>query len=145
MPKNPKQALGTRLFRNYKEESLNEALQAIRNKTLSIQAASSTYGIPKNILHLKSQEKHFNAVERAPVFINKEEQLLLGHIVAVANYGFPVDVFELRCIVKSYLDHCGRKQLRFKNNLPGNDWAEGFMNRYKAVLTLRTAKKHPVL
>ena len=114
MPRNPKRSHGTRPYRNYTEESLNKALQAVRNKTLSIRNASSKYGIPKNTLHLKCQEKHLNAVGRAPVFTNEEELQFVGHIVSVSIYGFPVDVFELRCIVKSYLDRVGERSCDLK-------------------------------
>ena len=38
------------------------------------------------------------------------------------------------------LDHCRKNEVRFKNNYPGKDWAEGFMKRHKAVLTQRTVK-----
>ena len=107
MPRNPERALGTRPYRNYTEESLNEALQAIKNKTLSIRQAASKFGIPKNTLHLESQEKHSNPVGRASVFTNEEELQFVGHIIAVSNYGFPVDKIDLRFIVKSYLDRCG--------------------------------------
>lgn len=110
MPRNPKRALGTRPYRNYTEESLNEALQSIKNKSLSIRQAASKFGIPKNTLHLKSQEKHSNPVGRACVFTNEEELQFVGHIIAVSNYGFPVDMVDLRWIVKSYLDRCGKKE-----------------------------------
>ena len=77
---------------------------------------------------------------QTPVFTNEEELQFVGHIIAVSNYGFPVDTFDLRCIVKSYLDRCGKKEMRFKNNNPRRDWAEGFMKRHEDVLTQRTVK-----
>lgn len=140
MPRNPKRALGTRPYKNYTEENLQEALLAIRNKTLSIRNAASKYRIPKNTLHLKSQEKHTKSVGRATVFSMEEEEQMVAHVVAVSNYGFPVNTFDLRSVVKSFLDRIGRNETRFKNNLPGNDWADSFMKRHKAILTQRIAK-----
>ena len=40
--------------------------------------------------------------------------------------------------MKSYLDSCGRKEKKFVNNLPGDDWFHSFMNRHKADLSIRT-------
>lgn len=42
-------------------------------------------------------------------------------------------MFPCRCIVKSYLDRCGRKETTCQELI-------GFMSRHKAVLTQRTAK-----
>lgn len=107
---------------------------------MSIRNAASKYGIPKNTLHLKSQEKHTMSVDRATVFSAEDEEQFVAHIVAVSNYGFPVNTFDLRCVVKSYLDRIGKNETRFNNNLPGSDWAESFMKRHKAIHTQRTAK-----
>lgn len=89
---------------------------------------------------MKSQEKHSNPVGRATVFTHEEELQFVAYTVAVSNYGFPGDTVDLRLVAKAYLDRCAKKELRFKNNYPGKDWAEGFMTRHKAVLTQRAAK-----
>lgn len=140
MPRNSKRALGTRPYKNYTQENLEKALLEITHKALSIRNAASKYGIPKNTLHLKSQEKHTMSVGRATVFSAEEEEPFVAHIVAVPNYGFPVNTYDLRCVGKSYLDRIGKNETRFNNNLPGSDWAESFMKRLKAILTQRTAK-----
>jgi len=37
-----------------------------------------------------------------------------------------LDAFDVRCMVKNYLDRQGVQDLRFKNNLPGYDWLMSF-------------------
>ena len=62
----------------------------------------------------------------------------------MCHFGFPVDLLDLRFIVKSYLDRTvksyldrtGRKVMAFSNNLPGKEWARSFLNRNN-YLTVR--------
>jgi len=49
----------------------------------------------------------------------------------------PVDHYELRVLVKSMLDKSGRVVAKFKNNLPGKEWAAAFVDRHKASLSNR--------
>ncbi|KAJ8870131.1 hypothetical protein PR048_029143 [Dryococelus australis] len=55
-------------------------------------------------------------------FTAEEERAFLDHIMVVLRWGFPIDVFELRLLSKSYLDAKGIIMKSFKNNLPGVDW-----------------------
>ncbi|KAJ8885594.1 hypothetical protein PR048_011792 [Dryococelus australis] len=48
--------------------------------------------------------------------------------------------FDLRCVVKSYLDGTGSTVTCFHNNFPGCDWAESFMKRHRNVISQQTAK-----
>ena len=51
------------------------------------------------------------------------------------EYGFPVDSFQLRCIVEAYLDRCGRTITVFKSNTPGKKWAVALLKRQQALTT----------
>lgn len=44
--------------------------------------------------------------------------------------------FELRLIVKSYFDARRITVEKFKTNLPGRDWALGFLKRHKRIISL---------
>ena len=52
-------------------------------------------------------------------------------MITTSSYGFPVDMFDLRCIVKSYADKKGMKipVRQFRNNMHGKDWAACFLRR----------------
>lgn len=76
---------------------------------------------------------------RPTVFSREEEEVLTGHILAVATYGFPLCVNDLKVIVKSYLEKCGRNVSIFKYNLPGSDWVKLFMGRHPEI-SQRAAK-----
>ena len=72
-----------------------------------------------------------------------EYKLFLGRPVtlteteeqAIAEYCATIDRLNLRLITKNYLDRTNRNVPKFKNNLPGDDWARAFM------LTVRSIKR----
>lgn len=107
------------------------------------------YNIHKNTLWLKTKEAR-NVPIAIPVpmktpggqrvFTDDEEMGFAVHAVSMSTYGFPITCFDLRCIAKSYLDRTGRKVPAFRNNFPGRDWAESFMQRHKDFISQRTAK-----
>lgn len=46
-----------------------------------------------------------------------------------------LNLFDLRCIVKSYLDTTKKQIACFKNNFPGFDWSKLFLERHKKGVT----------
>lgn len=54
-----------------------------------------------------------------------------------SDWGFPFTTFDIRLIVKSFLDQKGVVEKRFKNNMPGKAWARGFLERQKGSLSER--------
>lgn len=73
-----------------------------------------------------------------PVILGYEDEaLLVDNLIVLSEWGFPLDIFQLRLLTKSYLDARGLTRQVFKNNLPGRDWALSFLKRHKHVLTQR--------
>lgn len=87
MSRNLKWALSTRPYKKFTQENLEKPFKRSETRHCQFQNAASKYGIPKNTLHLKSQEKHTMSVGRATVFSAEEEEQFVAHIVAVSNYG----------------------------------------------------------
>lgn len=139
MPRNYRPQLGARSYKNYTQETLDNALEEIRTKKLSFRQAEQKYGIHKNTLFAKMHDKNPKSAGGQTVLSKAEESSMVGHILAMANYGFPLTAFDIRCIVKAYLDRTGRKVKCFKNNLPGTEWVRFFLTRHKN-LTQRIAK-----
>lgn len=67
------------------------------------------------------------------VFSCEEELSIVIGITKCAEFGFPLDSFDLRMIAKSYLDSKGRKVKIFKNNVPGSEWVKSFWKRNPAL------------
>lgn len=129
-----------RIYKSYSEKDLQDALDDIKSKRLSINAASKKYKIAKGTLYNKHKNRHALKIGRPFVFTDEEEQIFVRHMVTISEWGFPFDLRDLRYFIKAYLDKSGRRILRFKNNLPHRDWARKFVRRHKSELTHRTCQ-----
>jgi hypothetical protein len=67
----------------------------------------------------------------------EEEEIIVERLMLLGEWGFPLTTHDLKQVIKAYLDACGRTT-RFADNLPGKDFAAGFLRRHKE-LTVRTA------
>lgn len=61
----------------------------------------------------------------------------VNRLVQCSEWGQPLDLYDLRVIVKNYLDKVGRRVDRFQNNMPGMEFAMGFIKRHKERLSMR--------
>ena len=73
------------------------------------------------------------------MLLEEEESNLSTVIVCMADWGFPMTFQGIRFIVKGYLDREGRRENRFEENLPSDDWVRGFLRRNKN-LTVRLSE-----
>lgn len=121
-------------------ETLEQILTEIRQKRISVRAAALKYGIHRNVLSNKLKNKAPKKCGGQTIFTEDEEAVIVAHIVTLSSYGFPVNKRELRFIVKSFLDKQGRTVVKFKNNLPGIEWANSFVSRHAQQISNRTAR-----
>jgi hypothetical protein len=70
----------------------------------------------------------------------EDEVVIIDSLLLLSEWGFPQSVLELRLIVKSYLDARGLTVEHFKDNLPGRDWALGFLKRHKRIVSQRVCQ-----
>ncbi|XP_046666758.1 uncharacterized protein LOC124358507 [Homalodisca vitripennis] len=135
MPRKYKRTLGSRPYANYSSETLEECLRAIRSKEITQRAAEETYGIPRSTIKNKLAGKHSKPKGGTTTFTAEEEKVFEEHLVRLNDFGFPVSELDFRFTVKAYLDKKGIKIGKFKDNLPGYDWAKGFLNRHPLLST----------
>jgi len=132
-----KRQAGTRRYASsYSADDVRKALQKISGG-MSILKASSKYRIPYGTLYNKVHHLHTKAVGTPHRLSPITEQLIVNAVNTLAQWKVPVDGFDIRCLVKSYLDKQGVRDRRFANNLPGIDWLHSFMQRHQ--LTARIA------
>ncbi|KAG8228693.1 hypothetical protein J437_LFUL008682 [Ladona fulva] len=100
------------------------------------------FNIHRNTLWLKTKQarglvnRPAQKVGCQPVFTEEEEKRLIAHAIAMSSFGFPMTKFDLRCVVKAYLNRTGRKFSAFKEgNFPGKEWAISFMKHHKDILS----------
>lgn len=72
-----------------------------------------------------------------PVLSEVEELALVKCIVASSVWGYPIDSFDLRMIIHSYLEDIGKVVKKFKNNIPGIDFVYSFVKRHKRAISNR--------
>ena len=125
-----KKKIGGRMYQNYRKEALEECIAMIKSGTMSQQYASEHYKIPRRTLNYKMKEKHMQKSGKPTVFSAEEEERFVQCTLKMSNFGFPIDSFDLRHIVKDYLETKGRTVSQFKNNMPGTDWVRSFLKRH---------------
>jgi len=131
MARKYKRTLGSRQYVSYSSEKLEKALLDIRSGKLTQRQASVSYNIPRSTLKNKLKGAHPNKYGGPTVFSSEEEDIFKSYVVTASAFGFPVDIFDLRCIVKGYADKKGIHIRQFVNNLPGTDWVASFLKRHK--------------
>lgn len=124
---------------NYTEETLKRALLSI-DRGMSVRQASVKFGIPRTTLIYKKSGK-FNLTKKSgpgTILSDCEEKLIVEWIHLMAAKGFPITKPKLLSSVKLYLNLLSRVT-KFKDNLPGRKWYEGFLRRHPS-LALRTTQ-----
>lgn len=132
MPRTYKRRLGSRPYINYSPETLARCLDAVKSG-MPQRLASETFGIARSTIKnkLKGQFTPCNtSVGGQPIFTQEEEESFVAHILKLSEYGFPISELEFRFIVAGYLNKQGRNVSKFRNNIPGYDWAKSFLKRH---------------
>ena len=97
---------------------------------MTAREAGRKYGIPRATLNRKLKGQ--NNLHGYRTALSKEEEIqICEYIALMAEWGFPMLKAELRHFVKGYIERKGITVSAFVKNLPGNDWAEGFLKRHK--------------
>lgn len=138
MPRVYKRTPGSRRYGDYSDEKLNECLTAIRNGIMSTRKAELHFNIPRRTIINKLKDQHPNKPGRQQIFSKEEESIFSRCVFDMSDFGFPVDEFELRCIIHNYLGRTGRQVKYFTDNFPGKEWIRGFLKRNPEV-TVRFA------
>ena len=137
MPRVHTKRPGSRTYKSYTQESLNEAVKDIPAKKISLRKASAKYKIPVGTLSHRLNEKHGQRPGHPSVFSQEEEEVFVSHIKVVAEWGFPFDDMDMRMLAYNYLTAQGHIVKQFKNNFPSKEWSMSFMKRHKSQLVSR--------
>ncbi|KAA0184225.1 hypothetical protein HAZT_HAZT004487 [Hyalella azteca] len=130
MPRSYKRPKGARTYQNYKGDLVDQVVQKIKDKELSLTKAVKQYGIGKGALFNRVHGKTVLSPGRQTILSQVEEALIVKRTLQCSDYGFPLQPMDLRIIVKSYLDSEGCTVPMFSMNLPGPDWALSFIKRH---------------
>ncbi|CAH2085457.1 unnamed protein product [Euphydryas editha] len=134
MPRNYKKRVGSRNYKNYSSETVRECLASIENKELTQRKASEKYGIPRRTIINQLRLQRSKMPSRPPTtFSSEEEALFVDCILRLSEYGFPLTVFDLRIVIRTYLEKISRRVSKFKDNCPGTEWVSSFVKRHPCL------------
>ncbi|XP_022110174.1 jerky protein homolog-like isoform X2 [Acanthaster planci] len=121
-------------YKEYKKDTLETAVNKIRNGEMTIRGASRLYNIPKTTLNDKVNYRSLLHSRQGPkpVLTEEEENQLVRWIIGMSKIGYGRTKLELLSTVKKILDKDGRPN-RFRNNTPGRDWLKGFLCRHSEL------------
>lgn len=139
MPQKYKRKIGGRRYVQYSTETLGNAVNAVI-RGMSYKEASETYNIPVVTLWRKMNNKNPKKYGGQPVLNSVEENAIVEAVITAAEWGYPYEKEDIKCLVKSYLDRAGKVVKKFHNNIPGKDWCDDFLKRHKDVLKVRLAE-----
>jgi hypothetical protein len=84
--------------------------------------AEETSQIPRSTLKNKLKKSHPLRPGEITVLSEEAEGLIAHAAIKLSEFGFPLDRFELKKLVQSYLNSHGLTVVKFSNKLPGDDW-----------------------
>ncbi|XP_025413319.1 uncharacterized protein LOC112685607 isoform X1 [Sipha flava] len=137
MPNKYERIPGRRTYINYSDETLQQALDEVRQKKLSYREAYQKYGLSISTLSRKINKKNVNKYGGQNVLTPLEEKCIVYAILYASDWDFPFEKDDVKNLVKSYLDRAGKNLKPFKNNLPGEVWYKNFIQRHNKALKIR--------
>lgn len=121
---------------HYDPERVKAAVRAVA-RGMSYEKAAENWGVDKMKIYRAHKGIHQKKSGGQQCLSEAEEAYIVSRLETAASWGFPLDLFDVRVIVKAYLDRSGKTLRRFRNNLPGEDWAGSFLKRHKQKLSRR--------
>ena len=119
MPRNYKQTPGSRTYHNYTDETLQKCLSQLKDNKILMKAASQKYSIPYRAIRNKINGWRSKQYGGQKQLSGSFENTLVGTIDELSEWKVPLSGFDIRCLVKTYLDKMDYIDPRFNNNLPG--------------------------
>lgn len=102
-----KRALGSRSYKNYTDDAVNDALLEIVEGRLSILAASLKFRIPYGHLYNKFHGKNIHAHGHPTALPTSLERKIVQCLITCGEWGFPMSKEDLRYFVQSLLQSKG--------------------------------------
>ncbi|CAI6357713.1 unnamed protein product [Macrosiphum euphorbiae] len=140
MPNRYKRQPGSRSYRNFSDETLQNAITELKNGNSSYRQVSAKYEIPISTLCRKYSKKNMKKWGGQISLTSDEEGAIVSTILYAGDWGYPFESVDVRLLVKSYLDRQGKKIKKFNKNLPGHEWYNLFIKRHSSLLKPRLAE-----
>ena len=120
---------------NYTPVDIQNAVKCVREGQ-TIGKAAMAFGVPKSTLYRKLNGKQTKQTGGQLGLSEECEEELVNIINQLTDWKVPLGGYDVRLLVKHYLDKRCVIHKRFANNLPGTDWLRGFLRRRNLVVRL---------
>ena len=126
----------------WKEEDMEKAFDAVKNKEASVSKAAELYSVPRKTLDdgVKGRVLHGDKSGPGTVLTSSEEDSLCNYPVYMADRGFPLTRKMVMAYAWALAKKSGRADLFNQEFDPGDRWCSNFCKRHPA-LTLRKLDK----
>ncbi|KAK3877044.1 hypothetical protein Pcinc_018223 [Petrolisthes cinctipes] len=116
----------------------NAALEALE-KGMQLRETAKQFGVPKStLLNIKKGHTHNpGSIGRRTALFPNEELVIAQNMATLANFGYALDIDELRLFVQTYVNKTGRAVPHFHDAKLGKDWASGFLKRHADLMSNR--------
>lgn len=121
----------------YSGDAFENAVNAVKEKKMSIREAAKHYKVPKSTICDRLQGKK-PKVGRPQELTEEEEKLLVQRLMVMADWGFPITSMDMCYVIRDYLNSQDRKT-RFINNLPGRGFVRKFLKRHRELSVRRAS------
>lgn len=125
--------------RQYSKESIDKAIEFVKNKQGSIRLAAKTFGVPRSsiVYKIAHPDTKFKSGPDSVLSL-EEEKVLVDYIISLSSRGFPRKKEDILDSVQNYLKENPRPN-PFKDGRPGDKWFSSFMKRHP-ILGTRNAE-----
>lgn len=133
---------GKQLRKQWKNEDMVAAIEAVDEKKLSICAAANQFKVPRKTLddRIKGKVKHRTKPGPSTILTAEEEDALVSYLIYMAQRGFPLTRTMTKAFAWAIAKGSGNDN-RFNPECgPGEDWWVNVRKRHPQ-LTLRTTDK----
>nr|XP_022909351.1 uncharacterized protein LOC111420562 [Onthophagus taurus] len=118
----------------YRAESMEAAINEVKNNNMSYRNAAHKYGVPKSTLEFKIKNPgHKDTCGPNPILSTREESDLVRWIEELATKGFPRKREDILNSVQKFLTENPRPN-PFKNNRPADSWFKAFLKRHPTIV-----------
>jgi len=137
MPRTHKSLVGAKRRTYHTDTDLARATAAI-TRGMSYRKAQLRFKIPIAVLHRHIKRPWTRNHAGAPTVLDDYvEALFVQKLIVCGEWGYPLTILDLKMVVKGYLDRRGIQEKRFKDNMPGVDWARSFVRRHRDLISQR--------
>ena len=119
MPRNYKRTLGSCTYQDYTDETLQKCLSLVKANKISMKAGSRKYSILYSTIRNKINGWHSKQHGGQKRLSGSFENTLVGTIDELTEWKVPLSWYDIRCLVKTYLDKMDYIDPKFNDNLPG--------------------------